>query len=127
MHGYESTDDRDLFDAERNRVLRYFRITPARPVIMAASTRKGEEAFVLEAFQRIRATMTSKTSAIGVDIASGEGQALATPPNFGGPGVGLFACRNDRKYLQQMPGGAQGGGRGTPPPDKQKLKKQKQQ
>ncbi len=39
-----------------------------------------------------------------VDIATGEGQALATPPNFGGPGVGLFACRNDRKYLQQMPG-----------------------
>ncbi len=40
----------------------------------------------------------------GVDIATGEGQALATPPNFGGPGVGMFACRNDRKYLQQMPG-----------------------
>lgn len=39
-----------------------------------------------------------------IDIATGEGQALATPPNFGGPGVGLFACRNDRKYLQQMPG-----------------------
>jgi glycine dehydrogenase subunit 1 len=39
-----------------------------------------------------------------VDIATGEGQALATAPNFGGPGVGLFACRDDRKYLQQMPG-----------------------
>lgn len=39
-----------------------------------------------------------------IDIATGEGQALATPPNFGGPGVGLFACRNDRKYLQQLPG-----------------------
>src|SRR5690606_781550 len=40
----------------------------------------------------------------GVDIATGEGQALASAPNFGGPGVGLFACRNDRKYLQQLPG-----------------------
>lgn len=39
-----------------------------------------------------------------IDIATGEGQPLATPPNFGGPGVGLFACRNDRKYLQQLPG-----------------------
>jgi glycine dehydrogenase subunit 1 len=39
-----------------------------------------------------------------VDIATGEGQALACPPTFGGPGVGLFACRDDRKYLQQMPG-----------------------
>ncbi len=45
-------------DRGRNRVLRYFRISPDRPVIIAASTRKGEEAAVLEAFQRIRATMT---------------------------------------------------------------------
>ena len=45
-------------DRGRNRVLRYFRIAPDRPVIIAASTRKGEEAAVLEAFQRIRATMT---------------------------------------------------------------------
>ncbi len=39
-----------------------------------------------------------------VDIATGEGQALACPPTFGGPGVGLFACRDGRKFLQQMPG-----------------------
>jgi glycine dehydrogenase subunit 1 len=42
--------------------------------------------------------------ALGADIAVGEGQALGLPPQFGGPGVGLFACRNDRKYLQQIPG-----------------------
>jgi glycine dehydrogenase subunit 1 len=41
---------------------------------------------------------------LGADIATGEGQPLATAPNFGGPGVGLFACRDDRKYLQQLPG-----------------------
>jgi glycine dehydrogenase subunit 1 len=41
---------------------------------------------------------------LGVDIATGEGQPLASSPNFGGPGVGLFACRNDRRYLQQLPG-----------------------
>ncbi|MEN9581586.1 MAG: hypothetical protein RJA70_4595 [Pseudomonadota bacterium] len=41
---------------------------------------------------------------MGVDIATGEGQALASGPNFGGPGVGLFACREDRNYLQQLPG-----------------------
>src|SRR5688500_18902845 len=45
-------------DRGRNRVLRYFRITPDRPVFIAASTLKGEEEQVLEAFQRIRATMT---------------------------------------------------------------------
>lgn len=42
--------------------------------------------------------------ALGADIAVGEGQPLGLPPQFGGPGVGLFACRNDRKYLQQVPG-----------------------
>jgi 3-deoxy-D-manno-octulosonic-acid transferase len=44
-------------DRGRNRVLRYFRVPPDRPVIIAASTLKGEEEPVLEAFQRIRARM----------------------------------------------------------------------
>ena len=44
-------------DRGRQRVLRYFRMSPDRPVIIAASTLKGEETPVLEAFQRIRARM----------------------------------------------------------------------
>ncbi|MEM9072218.1 MAG: aminomethyl-transferring glycine dehydrogenase subunit GcvPA [Myxococcota bacterium] len=40
--------------------------------------------------------------AFGADICVGEGQALAVPPQLGGPGVGLFACR--QKYVRQMPG-----------------------
>jgi len=46
-------------DRGRNRVLRYFRLSPGRPVIIAASTLRGEEEPVLDAFQRIRATMTN--------------------------------------------------------------------
>jgi 3-deoxy-D-manno-octulosonic-acid transferase len=46
-------------DRGPNRVLRYFRVAPDRPVVIAASTLKGEEEPVLEAFQRIRATMTN--------------------------------------------------------------------
>jgi len=42
--------------------------------------------------------------ALGADIAVGEGQPLACPPQLGGPGVGLFACHDDRAYLQQLPG-----------------------
>jgi glycine dehydrogenase subunit 1 len=38
----------------------------------------------------------------GVDIATGEGQPLACPPQLGGPGVGLFAAR--REFLREMPG-----------------------
>jgi 3-deoxy-D-manno-octulosonic-acid transferase len=44
-------------DRGRQRVLRYFRMGADRPVIIAASTLKGEETPVLEAFQRIRARM----------------------------------------------------------------------
>lgn len=38
----------------------------------------------------------------GADIVVGEGQPLGNAVNFGGPGVGLFACRKD--YVRQMPG-----------------------
>jgi 3-deoxy-D-manno-octulosonic-acid transferase len=44
-------------DRGRNRVLRYFRISRDRAVIIAASTLKGEDEAVLDAFQRIRARM----------------------------------------------------------------------
>src|SRR5512138_1630597 len=44
-------------DRGRNRVLRFFRIRADRPVVIAASTLKGEEEAVFEAFQRIRARL----------------------------------------------------------------------
>ena len=40
--------------------------------------------------------------ALGADIAVGEGQSLGNPPSYGGPYVGLFACR--QQYVRQMPG-----------------------
>jgi 3-deoxy-D-manno-octulosonic-acid transferase len=49
----------DVHERGRARVLRYFRVAPHRPVLIAASTLKGEEELLLEAFQRIRATMTT--------------------------------------------------------------------
>ncbi len=39
---------------------------------------------------------------LGADIAVGEGQAMAVPPQLGGPGVGLFATK--QQYLRQLPG-----------------------
>ena len=40
--------------------------------------------------------------ALGVDMATAEGQALGLPVSYGGPGVGLFGC--SMKEARQMPG-----------------------
>ena len=39
----------------RDRVLRYFRLSPGRPVVIAASTLRGEDQAALEAFRRVQA------------------------------------------------------------------------
>jgi len=43
----------------RERVLRFFRLSPSRTVIVAGSTLKGEEAAVLRAFARVKTLMPS--------------------------------------------------------------------
>jgi glycine dehydrogenase subunit 1 len=40
--------------------------------------------------------------ALGADICVGEGQGLAVPPQYGGPGVGLFGA--SQEFVRQMPG-----------------------
>jgi len=38
------------------------------------------------------------------DIVVGEGQPLGIPMNYGGPLLGIFACRDDMQMIRQMPG-----------------------
>ncbi len=40
----------------------------------------------------------------GADIVIGEGQPLGIDPSFGGPLIGLFACREDKTLIRNMPG-----------------------
>lgn len=40
----------------------------------------------------------------GADIVIGEGQPLGNAMNFGGPLLGIFACRNDMTMIRQTPG-----------------------
>ncbi len=41
---------------------------------------------------------------MGADIVAAEGQSIGNALNFGGPYVGLLACRDDRKFIRQAPG-----------------------
>jgi 3-deoxy-D-manno-octulosonic-acid transferase len=43
----------------QNRVLRYFRMTSGRPVIVAGSTMRGEEEPLLQAFRRLKSSVTN--------------------------------------------------------------------
>ncbi len=40
----------------------------------------------------------------GADIVIGEGQPLGNHMNYGGPLLGIFACRGEPKMIRQMPG-----------------------
>ena len=40
----------------------------------------------------------------GADIVIGEAQPLGNSMNFGGPLLGIFACRDDMNFVRQMPG-----------------------
>ncbi|MDI3474273.1 MAG: glycine dehydrogenase subunit 1, partial [Thermococcaceae archaeon] len=41
---------------------------------------------------------------LGADIVVGEAAYFGSPMNFGGPRAGIFATKNDRKLIRQMPG-----------------------
>ncbi len=53
---FDSVDASPTPGRGRDRVLRFFRISPNRPVIIAGSTLKGEEEPVIRAFNRVRTT-----------------------------------------------------------------------
>jgi glycine cleavage system P protein (glycine dehydrogenase) subunit 1 len=69
--------------------------------IAAAAHAKG--ALLVVAVTEIVALGAIKSPGeMGADIVAAEGQSIGNGLNFGGPYVGLFACR--QKHLRQMPG-----------------------
>lgn len=71
--------------------------------ISEAAHAKG--ALVIAVFtEALSLGLVEAPGAMGADIAVGEGQSIGVGLNFGGPYVGLFACKDDRRFIRQMPG-----------------------
>ena len=66
-----------------------------------ATLAHGQGALLCASVDPVAMALFKPPGACGVDIATGEGQALGIPPSFGGPYVGLFACKEE--FLRHMP------------------------
>lgn len=67
-----------------------------------ANIAKAAGALVIGMVNPVAMALLSPPGEWPADIAVAEGQALGLPMNFGGPLVGLFACR--KEHVRQMPG-----------------------
>ena len=75
-------------------------VTDLSPVADAAHAQK---ALLVSVFtEAVSLGLVTPPGEMGADIAVGEGQSIGNSLNFGGPYVGLFACR--QKLVRQMPG-----------------------
>ncbi|MBN1853335.1 MAG: aminomethyl-transferring glycine dehydrogenase subunit GcvPA [Pirellulales bacterium] len=59
-------------------------------------------ALVISVFDPISLGLLKRPGDLGADIAVAEGQALGSPLSFGGPYLGIMACREP--FLRRMPG-----------------------
>lgn len=75
-------------------------VTDLSPVAEAAHAHKA--LFVSVFTEAVSLGLVKPPGEMGADIAVGEGQSIGVALSFGGPYVGLFACR--QKLVRQMPG-----------------------
>ena len=71
-------------------------------VSAARTAADRHSAALVVAFDPVSAGLLRTPGEMGADIAVGEGQPLGTPMSFGGPYLGLFACRGD--LVRRLPG-----------------------
>jgi glycine dehydrogenase subunit 1 len=67
-----------------------------------AKTARDRGALVVAAFDPISLGLLQRPGDWGADIAVAEGQALGSPMSYGGPGLGIMACRE--ALVRRMPG-----------------------
>ncbi len=71
--------------------------------LAAAAHAKGA-LFIAVTTEIISLGLLKSPGEMGADIVAAEGQSIGNSLNFGGPYVGLLACRDDRKFIRQAPG-----------------------
>jgi glycine dehydrogenase subunit 1 len=67
-----------------------------------AQATKSKGALFVVSFDPVSCGLLKRPGQYGADIAVGEGQCLGTPMGYGGPYLGLLACRGE--YVRKMPG-----------------------
>ena len=94
----------DAIDEETSCVLiqhpNFFGRTEQVQAIADAAHAKG--ALVIQSFDPISLGLLKRPGDMGVDIAVAEGQCLGNPLQYGGPYLGIMACRKD--LMRRMPG-----------------------
>lgn len=70
--------------------------------VVTAAHRVG--AVCIAVFDPISLGLLPRPGDCGVDIAVAEGQGLGLPLGYGGPYLGLLACRDEPVYLRRLPG-----------------------
>ncbi len=68
--------------------------------IFTAAKQRG--ALSIEVFDPISLGLLKRPAELGADIAVAEGQSLGIPLQYGGPYLGILACKQE--FLRQMPG-----------------------
>ncbi len=72
---------------------------------LAAASRLAHErgaCMISVTHEALALALLKSPGGLGADVAVGEGQSLGLSMSYGGPGVGLFACR--QKFVRSMPG-----------------------
>jgi glycine dehydrogenase subunit 1 len=67
-----------------------------------AEVSRTQGALFVVSFDPISLGLLKRPGQYGADIAIAEGQSLGIPMSFGGPGLGILACREE--YVRKMPG-----------------------
>ncbi|HEX4609485.1 MAG TPA: aminomethyl-transferring glycine dehydrogenase subunit GcvPA [Urbifossiella sp.] len=70
---------------------------------VGAAAKKVGAVFV-SVFDPVSVGLIRRPGDDGADIAVAEGQGLGVPLGFGGPYLGILACRGDSEYLRKIPG-----------------------